>query len=119
MAVNTLARKPKSALVIVGREASESAIEYYIQSGDNVYVAKIENGQACGCKRINGEACEAYLYSAHSHKGCKHTALAIQNEKERGSDLRQHLEDEHILHSCISCGYQVVKPNSLCHKCAW
>lgn len=118
----TLTRKTKAKaeLIIVGREAEGDTINYYIQSGEEkVYVARIENGQACGCKRINGEACEAYLYSAHSHKGCKHTTLALQNEQERDNDLKQHLHDGLTLHSCISCGYQVKRENSLCHNCAW
>lgn len=115
MAVNTLARKPKSALVIVGREASESAIDYYIQSGENTYIARIENGTAVGCNRTTKEACEGFYYQ---HK-CRHTALALSNEQDRDNDLKQHLHDGISLHSCISCGYQVKHPNSLCHKCAW
>lgn len=113
-------RKPKTAkqLIIVGREVENNAISYYIQSGEeNVYVAKIENGAAIGCQRINGEDCEGYHYSARNHKHCKHTDLALQNERERTNDTMQHVRDEEAVHSCIYCGHPM-KYDGVCARCA-
>lgn len=119
MATATLTRKTKAKtvkqLIIVGRETNGNTTNYYIQSGDNVYESKFENGMAIACNRLTGEPCESFLYSPRGHKGCKHTTLALKNEQERSTDQQQHVTDD--LHSCYSCGYRV-KHAGLCHKCA-
>lgn len=91
-----IARKPKAQpRTIVRREENGNVILYYILQGDHLHEVEIEDGKA-SCN------CHAYSYSARGNKRCGDTDLAQQNERERSTDLQQHVRDD--IHSCILCG---------------
>jgi hypothetical protein len=103
-------------LSIVHREQEQNTITYGILSGEITYIATLENGAPCGCVSDNGSACASYYYSK-GEKTCKHCKLAQQNEQERSSDLKQHLQDGPIIHTCVACSNRVKVANTYCFGC--
>lgn len=114
-------------LILLGREEENGQVNYYIQSGENVYVPVLENGHAVSCKKLNGDKCEGYLYSPRGKKHCKHTDLAVKNEKDRSSDQQQHIADHlrthgaadrQAVYSCYCCGAKLKAHDGYCPGCA-
>lgn len=71
-------------------------------NGVDTYHTTLVNGHATGC------TCPAT-------KPCYHMTQLEQNEKERATDLKQHLQD--APHSCIYCGHPM-KHDGVCARCA-
>lgn len=79
---------------ITFREEYEGGIVYYTvksQSYNKEYYVRLTNGVFDGCTCPTKRSIE-----------CKHGTACVEHEKERSSDLKQHLQDEK--HSCIYCG---------------
>ena len=99
---------------IVDRQSFESGDVLYTclsSDGSRFYRVTIHAGHATGC------TCRELPDGRISPYACYHMAGCEKNEAERSTDIAQHLQDETVVHSCVSCGARVRKANSLCYDC--
>lgn len=107
-------RKPKAAKVvnIQNRQDFGNGVILYTclsSNGVDQHWTTLKDGHATHC------TCRELPNGAISRHTCYHMTGCEQNERERATDIQQHVHDD--LHSCIYCG-RPMGHDGVCARCA-